>query len=808
MQNQGGNSGPGTPPFVPPPTPNAQPNQGVQDTGQGMQRIAGVKGYLANILYGVGEQMKSTVGLPTEDEQNQNDAASAAAQRKLAQGAQQTQAAIANHLIVAKQMQSPVTIPHPDTGQPVQLPFSLAHPYIAAQAKASGQPYMVVPNVGLYDTQAGKLTPDDIQAGITITQPIAQHFNLPLQSVGQKVPLGVLAQKEQQAAQTQVPSLTVPGANNDISGLSDLARPSGSQVPQSLQLLQSIKANGGTLPPDMQAMLDRATAPPVGAVPGQQPSAVPSSLTQPTGGQIPQSAQNNAAAAGPLRLATVNGKQVLLGSDGQPFQPPQSQQAQQAKKPNAFMQVLRNFGQGYAAAEYASLGIPSDLQKAQINARIGLETAQTGEINARTQAILNPPGKPTATALEYDKAGNLLGFRDQKGNLIGPNNPNLTPDMKDMFDLAEKRTNMPTTPEGQTFKYLVDNGKTPSEAFQFIQDTKQNAKPDTATQNKQAFQTVMAKVAGEAGNKLDPGVITDPRKMSAAITASQALTPAEKQSALSYLAANPTPASQALNVILRGSSYGQSKEFAVYDNVNKRSDYVSADELNRARAEEPGRYTPATFSPEAVGDRAVAKDLAAGKTKDQVVSFNALLGHVGDLNDGIEQLRNTGSPMINKPINWLKANAMGDPAVSNFIQRMEPVKKEYMSFLLNNRALYDEDRQSADKIMNENLSPAQMQENMKGFAHTAAIRLGAANDSYKRIKQGQDIPDLLSDEADSTLRALGVGIPGYKTPRTQPNTPPPDTRVQIGATASRQDGTKWKFKGGNSKDPNNWEQVK
>lgn len=678
-------------------SPATSAAQGSSQTGQGGQRLSGIKNYLSNILYGIGEQAKPSLGLLTDEQHKQIDD---------------------NNAAVA----------------------------------AKGQE--------LVD--------------------LSKHVN------------SVIAQPGQGGAQP-APGLSAPSSG--MGALSDIARPIGPQIPQSLQLLQAMKAQGFSLPPDMQAMLDRAQPPSATAT--QQPGNAPVSAAQPTGGAAPSSTGS------PFRLETRNGKQVLINSStGQPVGPQKQQQPSFVRK--LFADALSTSGNAMISAS----GGMTPLQRQQMQTRIGLETAQTGEANARTQSILNPPGKPNATALEYDKAGNLLGFRDQKGNLIGPNNPNLTPDMKDMFDLAEKRTNTPTTPEGQTFKYLVDNGRTPSEAFQFIQETKQNVKPDTATQNKQAFQAVMGKVAAEAGNKLDPGVITDPRKMSAAITASQALTPEEKQSALSYLAANPTPASQALNVILRGSSYGQSKEFAVYDNINKRSDYVSADELNRARVQEPGRYTPATFSPEAVGDRAVAKDLATGKTKDQVVSFNALLGHVGDLNDGIEQMRNTGSPLINKPIVWLKSHAMGDPAVSNFIQRMEPVKKEYESFLLNNRALYEDDRKSADKILNEDMSPAQMQENMKGFAHTAAIRLGAANDSYRRVKQGKDIPDLLSDEADSTLRALGVSVPGYKTQRTQPSTPPPETRVQIGATASRPDGTKWRFKGGNSKDTNNWEQVK
>lgn len=822
LQGQGSSS-PATPPFVAPPTPNTppppNPSQGVSDAGQGSQRIVGLKGYLGNILYGVGEQIKSTVGMPTEDEQAQADAAGKNAQQKLAQGAQQTQAVIANHMITAKQAMSPVTIPHPETGNPIQVPFSLAHPYIAAQAQASGKPYMVVPNVGLYDTQAGKLTPDDINTGITVTQPIAQHFNLPLQSVGQKIPLGQLAQLEQK--QTQVPSLSVPGqGNNSVAGLSDLARPTPtqSQVPQSLQLLQALKDRGG-LPPNMQALLDQASAPPIGAVPGaptQGVQNIPSSLIQRQGGQIPQSAANNAAVnapaaqtptAGqpPIRLATVNGKQVLVNASGQPV----GTDGQPIKKQGFF----RTFAQGYANAEMARLGIPTDLQKQNMQSEINYRDAQTQLVKEGMQevpfAVPDPenPGQMTTISLPKRYAAGPLGRmlagmnRNQATIPMFSNNGEPLAIRQGNNTYALGDPNMPAS-----LKPLADGMvATHQQRLKENQDA-QNNKPDTAVQNKQRFQDVGATLAKEFDGNLPKDFYTNPQTQISVINRSTTLTPEQKQFAQGYLMANPTPASQALNVVLRGETYAAGRPVSVYDHKRQEARTVSLAEVERADQEEPGRYTTASYTPESIQERAVAKDLAAGKTKDQIVSFNALLGHVGDLNDGIEQLRNTKSPMINKPINWLKANAMGDPAVSNFIQRMEPVKKEYESFLLNNRALYEDDRQAADKIMNENLSPAQMQEQMKGFAHTAAVRLSANNDSYKRIK-GKDIPDLLSDEADSTLRALGVGIPGYKTARTQPNTPPPETRVQIGAIANRADGTRWRFKGGDSKDQNNWEQL-
>ena len=295
-------------------------------------------------------------------------------------------------------------------------------------------------------------------------------------------------------------------------------------------------------------------------------------------------------------------------------------------------------------------------------------------------------------------------------------------------------------------------------------------KPDTATQNKQRFQNAIGTITGEAGNRLDPGMVTDPKKIATAVANSTTLSDEDKRFALSYIAANPTPASQALNVVLRGEAYGGSKIYQQYDTQQKITRPVSADEINRANIEEPGRYTSPAYDPQVIAEKSVAKDLATGKTKDQVVSFNTFLGHLGDLHDGVAELRNTGVPWINTPWNVLKKNAEGDPGVSNFIARMEPVRKEYESFLLNNRALYDDDRKAGQGVINENMSPAQMDANIRQMAHTASIRLGAANDAYRRSSGGKEIPDLLNPEAQGVLNVFGEKIPNYRG-ATQPNTP-------------------------------------
>jgi hypothetical protein len=180
----------------------------------------------------------------------------------------------------------------------------------------------------------------------------------------------------------------------------------------------------------------------------------------------------------------------------------------------------------------------------------------------------------------------------------------------------------------------------------------------------------------------------------------------------------------------------------------------------------------------------VATDFAAGKEADQIQSFNTFLAHARDLSDAVNDFRNTRSPLINKPLNWLRRNA-GDPAVSSYLAKIEPVATEFMTFLQANHALTESDKSTAAKILDANASPAQMQSVIKSFAHTAALRLREINKRYVNTMH-RDYPGLLDPEnaqflvdTDAASALMGKGGVGAKlqlrgtgaTPQPQSNDP-------------------------------------
>jgi hypothetical protein len=115
----------------------------------------------------------------------------------------------------------------------------------------------------------------------------------------------------------------------------------------------------------------------------------------------------------------------------------------------------------------------------------------------------------------------------------------------------------------------------------------------------------------------------------------------------------------------------------------------------------------------------------------------------------------------------------GSPEFQTFITTLEPVRKEFESFLLGGRALYGEDRKAANVILSDNSAPSQIQAALKQMGHTATARYTETNYRYKKL-MGHDIPEPFSPEAIQGAHSIGVDLKslaggGGKTPSPKPN---------------------------------------
>mgnify|MGYP001226877161 CR=1 FL=1 len=160
-------------------------------------------------------------------------------------------------------------------------------------------------------------------------------------------------------------------------------------------------------------------------------------------------------------------------------------------------------------------------------------------------------------------------------------------------------------------------------------------------------------------------------------------------------------------------------------------------------------------------------DYTTGKDGQSIQAFGTFLEHAGATNQAIDAIQMTSSPLVNKPINWLRKNATGDPNFQAFMVSLEPVRKEFEGFLLGGRALYAEDRKAAETILNESSSPAQVKSALKQMGHTAKARFNELNYRYRKT-MGQDIQEPFSPEAIKAATSLGVDLIGKAPNSKQP----------------------------------------
>jgi hypothetical protein len=144
------------------------------------------------------------------------------------------------------------------------------------------------------------------------------------------------------------------------------------------------------------------------------------------------------------------------------------------------------------------------------------------------------------------------------------------------------------------------------------------------------------------------------------------------------------------------------------------------------------------------------------KEGGQIETFNNFLNHAADAADVTSKWRTTGSPFLNIGMNKLRDQAAGDPQYAKLVAALEPVRKEYMSFLNSNRAEHTEDLQVMDKILKDSATPAQIEEGLKQLSHTSVLRLDSLNENWKTVTGG-NYPNLLTPKGKIAAAKLGQG---------------------------------------------------
>ena len=151
-----------------------------------------------------------------------------------------------------------------------------------------------------------------------------------------------------------------------------------------------------------------------------------------------------------------------------------------------------------------------------------------------------------------------------------------------------------------------------------------------------------------------------------------------------------------------------------------------------------------------------------GQQGNQLQSFGTFMEHAGALKDTVAALQNTtDARILNRPINWLRQNVTGNEQYQKVLAALDPVQKEFESYLLNNRALYVEDRKTVDQIINGDLSPNQINAALNQMGHTVQARYNNADKRFKSTMNGKSIEDVIdpfTPEAKDAAKKIGIKL--------------------------------------------------
>jgi hypothetical protein len=131
------------------------------------------------------------------------------------------------------------------------------------------------------------------------------------------------------------------------------------------------------------------------------------------------------------------------------------------------------------------------------------------------------------------------------------------------------------------------------------------------------------------------------------------------------------------------------------------------------------------------------------------------LGHAGDAIDANNDWRRTKSPLLNQPLNWIATNATNDANYVKFTTALEPVRKEFMSFLNANRAEHESDIKTMQTVLSDDKSPLQIETALKQLANSADIRLASMARTYQRT-MGRPFEGLITPHGQAALTKMGI----------------------------------------------------
>jgi hypothetical protein len=166
---------------------------------------------------------------------------------------------------------------------------------------------------------------------------------------------------------------------------------------------------------------------------------------------------------------------------------------------------------------------------------------------------------------------------------------------------------------------------------------------------------------------------------------------------------------------------------------------------------------PNHYNVEALKTKAKALDdySAGGKVGQQLTAFKTFGEHVAGAKEANDAWQRSGSPDLNKGLDWWAQHAANDQNYKRFVASVIAPAKEYMNFLNANRAEHEADIKALEPLLDDKQTAQSIFTALQTFARTADDRALALGETY-RDTVGTTFPGLISKSTVDNFKKLGV----------------------------------------------------
>jgi hypothetical protein len=216
---------------------------------------------------------------------------------------------------------------------------------------------------------------------------------------------------------------------------------------------------------------------------------------------------------------------------------------------------------------------------------------------------------------------------------------------------------------------------------------------------------------------------------------------------------------------IRIDGMAQARENQAFDHKLNQPVFVSSAEINRAAREEPGRYTLAGFTPEAIQAQGAARDSVTPQVANELVAFSTAAQHADLLGQAAIAMKNGDVKVLNSLRNRIKTE-LGSPDVTNFGVIANAYNREVTKALTGGHITDNEIKEQGLTIPS-NAGPDQIQGAVEKYKALMTSKIQQRQNQYNSARQGAMPFGDNAQPSGGGTQGAGGGLVTMKAPNGQ-----------------------------------------